>query len=156
VTVAVSGSVVWFSCADWMIGSRLIEGDYPDYAQVIPKDGDATVVEVARDELLSCVRRVSVVASERSRGMRFRVADGAVELLAQSADYGEATEYVACEVVSGSQAEVGFNAAYLAQALEAVAGAERVRIRLGSDQSPAVISVPDLDGWLHVVMPMRI
>lgn len=156
VTVAVSGSVVWFSCADWMIGSRLIEGDYPDYAQVIPKDGDATVVEVARDELLSCVRRVSVVASDRSRGMRFRVADGAVELEAQSADYGEATEYVACEVVSGSQAEAGFNAAYLAQALEAVAGAERVRIRLGSDQSPAVISVPDLDGWLHVVMPMRI
>jgi DNA polymerase-3 subunit beta len=154
VTVSVSDSVAWFGSADWMIGARLIDGDYPDYSQVVPKN-TTTVLDVPRGELLSCVRRVSVVTSDRAKGIRFRVADGVLELLAQSADYGEATESVACEVVSGTTAEVGFNANYFLQALEALDGVERVQIGLGSDHSPAAITAPDVDGWLHVVMPMR-
>lgn len=153
VTVAVSG-VAWFSCADWMIGARLVDGEYPNYDQVVPKDTQ-TVIDVSRDELLASVRRVSVVLSDRARGIKVRVAGGSVELLGQSADFGEASESVACEVVSGGEAEAGFNARYVLEALESVSGASSVRIGIGSDHSPAVISVPDLDGWLHVVMPMR-
>ena len=155
VTVSVSGAVAWFSCADWMIGARLVDGEFPNYDQVIPKD-TATVIDVSRDDLLASIRRVSVVLSDRARGIRFRVAGGSVELLGQSADFGEATESVACEVVSGSEAEAGFNARYVMEALESVSGASSVRIGIGSDHSPAAISVPDLDGWLHVVMPMRL
>jgi DNA polymerase-3 subunit beta len=155
VTVAISESVAWFSSADWMIGARLIEGDYPDYSQVIPT-GPSTVLDVPREDLIASIRRVSVVTSDRARGIKLRLADGALHLLAQSADYGEATESVACEVVSGAKAEVGFNASYLLQAVEAVSGAESVRLAVGHDEKqPAVISVPELDGWLHVLMPLR-
>lgn len=155
VTVAVSGAVAWFSCADWMIGARLVDGEYPNYDQVVPK-ATQTVIDVSRDELLASVRRVSVVLSDRARGIKVRVAGGSVELAAQSADFGEASESVACEVVSGGEAEAGFNARYVLEALESVSGASSVRIGIGSDHSPAAISVPDLDGWLHVVMPMRL
>lgn len=155
VLVSVSGSIVWFSCGDWMIGARLVDGQYPDYSQVVPK-ASQTVIDVSRDDLLACVRRVSVVTSERARGILFRVAGASVELLAKSADYGEATESVACAVVSGAEAEAGFNARYVLEALDSVPGATTVRLGIGSDHSPAVISVPEVDGWQHVLMPMRL
>ncbi len=133
---------------------RLIDGEFPNYEQVIPKETRYSV-SVDRDELLAALRRVSVVTSDRVRGVRFRLGPNVLEVSASSADFGEASEEIQLEF-SGDEMSVGFNARYLTEALTVLPEGSRVLLGLSDDQSPGVLQTEDEDSFQYVVMPMRL
>src|SRR2546425_120033 len=90
---------------------RLVEGEFPDYRQVIP-GAPRVQARVNRDDLLSALRRISLLASERSRGVKFHLERGKLELWASNPDQGEASEEVDVQY-TGEPLTTGFNARYL-------------------------------------------
>lgn len=154
-------SLVTFRADAWSLSARLIDGEFPTYSAVIPQSSTVTV-EVDRSEIAAAVRRVSVVTSDRAKGIALTVGEWGITLSASSADYGEASERVECDAPAGAEhGTVAFNAAYLLQALESLEGCDRVRLALGGDAAPALMTVAQgpqktMDGWMHVLMPMRL
>jgi len=133
---------------------RLIDGEFPNYEQVIPKALKSKVV-VDKNELLSALRRVSVVASDRARGVKLLIGEGQLTISASSPDFGEASEEI--EVAySGESLSVGFNSRYLTDVLAVLPDEQRVEIGLIDDASPGVIRAEDDDSYSYVVMPMRL
>lgn len=155
VTVRIGQNLASFAGEAWKVCVRLIDAEFPAYDQVMNVSAPVTV-EMSRDDLLSSIRRVSVVTSERSRGVAVRVVGDGLEVSANSPDHGEASEVVPMVPIEGSgESSVGLNASYLAGVLDALGGCERVQLSMGSDSTPCVLCVPGLAGWKHVVMPMR-
>lgn len=160
VLVQVGRSMVGMAAQTWQVRGRLIDGEYPNTRAVL--DGIQTVVEatVSRADLLSAVRRASVVTSDHARGIRVTATSDSISVAASSAEIGEASEVidaavrVPVDVPAGFRAVVGLNARYLAEALEAASATETIRIGLGGEASP--VTITGVDGWRHVLMPMRI
>lgn len=133
---------------------RLVDGEFPNYEQVIPKTAKSKVV-VDKNEILSALRRVSVVASDRARGIKLFVSDGQLTVSASSPDFGEASEEI--EVTyAGDGLSVGFNCRYLTDVLSVLPDDQRVEIALIDDASPGVIRAQDDESYSYVVMPMRL
>ncbi len=136
-----------------LLSCRLIDGEFPDYRQVIPKGHQIRVV-VERDRLIHAVRRIALVAHERSGGFRLALDDGQLELHAQNPDLGEATERLPVEY-QGDRFETGFNARYLLEAVSATASKEIV-LELRDELTPAQIRPVDSPDQVGVIMPMRL
>jgi len=153
VSVTVSGNEAMVTIGDSVLSMRLVEGSFPDYQKVIPKE-TPNEMKVSRDDLLHTLRRVSILSSERARGVRFRLSDNVLELSANNPDMGEATEELTVDY-SGSEMEIGFNARYLIDVLGILPEGGTVKIGLGDELSPGVLSGED-NGYHYVVMPMRI
>jgi DNA polymerase-3 subunit beta len=153
VSVTVTGHEAMITVGDSVLSMRLVEGSFPDYQKVIPKD-TPNRMKVSRDELLHTLRRVSILSSERARGVRFRLSDSTLELSANNPDMGEAKEELAVEY-GGAEMEIGFNAKYLIEVLGVLPEGGTVEIGFGDELSPGVLSGDDL-GYRYVVMPMRI
>lgn len=137
--------------------SKLVEGQFPNYEQVIPKSSPVQVV-VEREPLLAAIRRVAVIADDRTRPVRLTLAEGEVRLSAQSQELGEAEE--ALPASGRGDVTIGFNARYLVDALGPMDGAWTV-IGLKDGLSPGVFlsaaereSAPD-ESYRCVIMPMR-
>ena len=134
---------------------RAIEGEFPDYRQVIPKEVK-NHARLRRDELMSAVRRVSLLASERSRGVKLQLdADGHIEVSANSPDLGEATEELEVEY-KGEAMAVGFNGRYLLDVLGVHADGEHIDIGLTTAVGPGVIRSEEDPDYSYVIMPMRL
>ena len=136
-----------------LLSCRLIDGEFPDYHQVIP-DGHQIRIVVERERLIHAVRRIALVAHERSGGFRLALDDGQLELHAQNPDLGEATERIPIEY-QGDRFETGFNARYLQDALAATASKELV-LELRDELTPAQIRPVDSPDQIAVIMPMRL
>ncbi len=132
---------------------RLLDGQFPDYRQVIPKESEKSVT-VGRTALMDTLRRVSLIASDKTFGVRIDLGDGHVTLTSQNPDLGEAQEELAAEV-KGTGLKIGFNARYLIEALS-VLSCDKVRLELADELSPGVVRPVGEEGYLAVVMPMRI
>jgi DNA polymerase-3 subunit beta len=132
---------------------RLIEGEFPNYHQVIPDKLDRQLV-LAADPLLHALRRVSLLSSERSRAVTLELGDGKLVITSSNPDLGDAREELDIDY-TGEPLSVGFNSKYLMEAL-AVSGAKEVRFGLQDDLSPAQLVPTDDEDTLAVVMPMRI
>ncbi len=132
---------------------RLIEGEFPNYRQVIPKKLDRQLV-LSADPLLHALRRVSLLSSERSRAVTLELSDGKLVITSSNPDLGDAREELDVDY-AGEPLSIGFNSKYLMDAL-AVSGAKEVRFGLQDDLSPAQLVPTDDDDTLAVVMPMRI
>jgi DNA polymerase-3 subunit beta len=138
--------------------SKLVEGQFPNYEQVIPKTSPLRMV-VEREPLLAAIRRVAVVADDRTRPVRLTMAEGQVRLSAQSQELGEAEETLPAEF-TGTELTIGFNARYLLDALGPMDGAWAV-VGLKDALSPGVFlsatdraAAPD-EAYRCVIMPMR-
>jgi DNA polymerase-3 subunit beta len=107
-----------------------------------------------RDSLLQTVRRVSLLASERARGIKFSVQEDSLEVSANNPDLGEASEDVKVKY-GGDEIEIGFNSRYLLDVLNVLPDNEKVEISLKDQLSPGVVRGVD-KGYCYVVMPMRI
>lgn len=131
--------------------SRVVEGNYPNYQQVIPKE---TVhrVKIERQLLAECVHRVSLVTTERAQTLRLKFGKDQLEIAAQSPEYGEAHETVAIEY-AGPETQLGFNPAYLLDPLKALSK-DDVFFEFKDEMSPGVFKT--LDAFICVVMPVRI
>src|SRR5262245_2773626 len=133
---------------------RLIDGDFPDYTKVIPK-GNPNVARLDHDELLQALRRVSILSSERYKGIRMEFTNGRVSISANNPDLGEAAEDVEAEY-KGKQIYIGFNARYVIDVLSVLTGYGEVEIELKDELSPSVIRKSGVEGYLYVLMPMRL
>ena len=133
---------------------RLIDGDFPDYTKVIPK-GNPNIVKVEHNELLQALRRVSILSSERYKGVRMEFSNDKVAISANNPDLGEAVEEIEAEY-KGKALSIGFNARYLIDVLTVLDGDGEIDIELKDELSPSVIRKAGIDSYLYVLMPMRL
>jgi DNA polymerase III subunit beta len=132
---------------------KLGEGQFPPYDQVIPKENDK-IVAIERDVLLESLKRVSIIASDKTWGIRLSLSKGTLSIEADNPDLGNARENLDVEY-KGSPLQIGFNARYFIDLLSEM-GSKSVRLELGEDLDPAVIRPGDESNYLGVVMPMRL
>jgi DNA polymerase-3 subunit beta len=150
-SLGVHENQVVFGTGDAWLTSRRIDGQFPNYKQLVPEAFDHEVA-LPREELLDVVRRVSVMA-QRNSPLRLRFADGELTVSAQTQDIGEAHESLPAGF-SGEPLEIGFNAEFLRDGVESVAG-EQVRLKLISPLRPAVLQ-GEADDFLYLIMPIRL
>jgi DNA polymerase-3 subunit beta len=133
---------------------RLLEAEFPDYRQVIPA-GTRIRVRANRDDFLAALRRISLLASERSRGVKLSIEKGRLEISASNPDQGEASEDI--EVAYGGEAlSIGFNARYLMDVLGVHGEGEVVELALTDEVGPGVLRSSQDPDFTYVVMPMRL
>src|SRR5438093_594802 len=138
---------------NFVMTARLIEGQFPNYEAVIPKNHPGKLV-IARAALVSALRRVSVMAEERNKPVKMGLAPAVLRLTASSQDLGEAEETLDIDY-AGEEVAIGFNSRYLLDAIGAVEG-EQIVLEFKDALSPGVVrSVAD-EGYCCVIMPMRI
>jgi DNA polymerase-3 subunit beta len=137
----------------FLLASKLVEGQFPNYEQVLPKGHPRRLV-VAREPLAAAIRRVSVVADDRTRPVRLTASPGTLRLAASSQELGEAEEVLPAEFV-GEELAIGFNARYLLDAVSPMED-ERVIVDLKDGLSPGVFRGSADDAHVCVIMPMRI
>ncbi len=152
-----------FSLEDVILSSRLIEGPYPNFEQVIPKDNDKKLVADI-ESLTSTVRRVAILSNTLTHQVKFGLKRGAgasggsLELSSVNFDLGgEAKETIPCEY-TGEDMEVGYNANYVLDVLKQMEG-EKVTFELSTSVSAGIIySVPQKEGeeYLCLLMPLRL
>lgn len=151
VTVSVSDNKIRIEAGDFVLTSKLIDGTFPDYTRVIPKENDKIVV-VDRDAMMKAADRVVTISSERGKAVKLSIAPGAIAMSARS-DVGDAQDEVAADY-SGEPIDIGFNSLYVRD-IFAVLPAGSVTIKLADSGSPALIT-GGLDGWDGVLMPVRV
>jgi DNA polymerase-3 subunit beta len=134
---------------------RLIEGLFPDYKQVIPKQGEK-ILKVGRLRFLETLRRVSQIASDKSHAVKLELSAGLLRVLTQNPDLGDAKEEVPVDY-AGEPLKIGFNSRYITD-VAAVLKSDDVQLELADDLSPGVLrgAGPEDAGYTAVVMPMRI
>jgi DNA polymerase-3 subunit beta len=142
---------VVFAADDVWLTTRRIDGQFPNYKQLLPETFEHEVT-LPRAELLDAVRRVAVMA-QRNSPLRMRFAEGEVTLLAQTQDVGEARESLPV-AFSGEAMEIGFNADFLREGVESVT-ADDIQLRLISPLRPGLIHAAGDDFW-YLIMPIRI
>lgn len=153
VSLTISGNTMTAELGTCTLSMQLVEGNFPDYQQVLPKE-TPKIITAQRDDLLQTVRRVSILSSERARGIKFSLSGGTLKIAASNPDLGEAHEDVGVEY-EGEELEIGFNARYVLDVLGVMPEGGKVEIGLGDELSPGVIRGDD-EGYSYVVMPMRI
>ena len=142
---------VIFHAGDAWLTSRRIDGQFPNYEQLLPETFEAEIA-TPRAALLDVVRRSSVLA-QRNAPLRLRFAEGELDVAAQSQDVGEAHEAMAIDY-AGEPLEIGFNPEFLRDGLEAIAG-ETVQLRLINPLRPGLLASPDESFW-YLIMPIRL
>ena len=133
---------------------RLIDGDFPDYTKVIPQ-GNPNVAKIEHDELLQALRRVSILSSERYKGIKMEFSAGKISLSANNPDLGEAIEEIDAEY-KGKPISIGFNARYLLDVLGVLNEEGEINIELKDELSPSIVRKVGDEGYLYVLMPMRL
>jgi len=142
-----------FSFAGMEFVSKLVEGKFPDYNRVIPKN-HKNKVTLGRAPLLQSLQRAAILTSEKFKGVRVNIEPGTLRIASSNAEQEEAMEELEIDY-GGDAIEIGFNVTYLIDALTNM-GQEMVTVELQDTNSSALITVPDQAGFKYVVMPMRI
>jgi len=146
---------VFFKSGGLMLASATVEGVFPTFEKVIPKENDK-LLELGVGQFTDAVRRVSLLSNERSRAVKLSLQPGKLEIFSSNPEMGEAREMV--EVgYRGGELEIGFNARYLLDFLGAV-GEEKFTLHLKDEQTQGMLT-PLLTGeieYRYIVMPMRI
>lgn len=135
------------------IAGKLIDGTFPDYSRIIPTANDKPATFDAA-AMRAAIKRVVLVATEKTRVVRFDFDAGKVTLSATSPEFGTATEELACDY-SSDPVSIGFNAAYFADMLDCV-GTENVTVTLADSGSPTLFTETPHGDFVGVLMPMRI
>jgi DNA polymerase-3 subunit beta len=156
VEIARSENHLGFRTGSTQVFTRLIEGPYPNYEQVIPRENDkaATADKAA---LTSALRRMSIVASDQTHRIRMAFANGTCKLSVQTPDLGEAQEELNVSY-EGDPLEIGFNAAYLLEILKYIP-TDEVRMTFKAPERAATcepVGWDDPSSYLALVMPLRL
>jgi DNA polymerase-3 subunit beta len=142
-----------FELTDIVLITRLIEGSYPNYEQVIPKNNEKKM-KVDREEMLGAVRRASLLGREKTFPVKVELKDGSAVFSSNNPDVGEATEQLSIKYDS-SPLTLGFNARYMMDALQNLPG-EDVVMELQDSLSPTILRQSGDEEYFCVIMPMRI
>jgi DNA polymerase-3 subunit beta len=133
--------------------TKLVEGKFPDYNRVIPRN-HKNIVVLGRTALLSALQRAAIMTTDKFKGVRLNVEPGLLRVAANNADQEEAVDELDIEY-NGDAIEIGFNVTYLIDALTNM-GQDMVRVELSDGNSSALVTIPDNEHFKYVVMPMRI
>ncbi|TXD41616.1 DNA polymerase III subunit beta [Lujinxingia vulgaris] len=142
-----------FKSGPMSLSVRLIEGSFPDFTQVLPKESEHRAI-VEKDVFQQALKFVSLFASSKTNNVRISLSDDGLELYASDPDRGEATKVVPMQY-SGQAVKAGFNYRYLNDVVSALDGSE-VSIEIIDTLSPTLIRDTQRDEMLFVVMPMRL
>jgi DNA polymerase-3 subunit beta len=156
IEVAKSDNHLGFRTGSTLVFTRLIEGPYPNYEQVIPRENDRSCT-VEKDGLASALRRVGVVASDQTHRVRLQFSGGALQLSVSTPDLGEAQDEMAV-TYDGDVLEIGFNANYLLEILKYMP-TDEVRLTFKAPERAATVEPVGWDDpalYLCLVMPLRL
>jgi DNA polymerase-3 subunit beta len=142
-----------FSVGNVQFLTRLIEGTYPNYENVIPLANEKKMF-IERDVFTKVLRRISVMSKERANAVRFDIGEDKLIVSSSNPDLGEAREEVAVDYKDG-KLSVGFNARYMIDVLEAIS-TEKVILELQDPLSPVLVKEDGNENYKCVIMPMRI
>ena len=151
--IGFEGSSVLVKSEEVSLVMRLIEGEFPNYSQVLPKQVGSTII-VPTQETIRALRRVALLSAERSRAIKVVLSEGLLTISATNPDLGEAQEELDINY-DGETIEIGFNATYVLDALNTT-GAKETRLCVSEANAPAEIGASEPDGSRAVVMPMRL
>jgi DNA polymerase III subunit beta len=155
VSMSTHENQIVFGAGGVTLSSRLIDGQFPNYRQLLPESYEHEVT-LSRAEFASVVRRVSLMA-QRNAPLRLRFEQGSVTLSAQTPDVGEAAESLPVNY-QGEELEIGFNPQFLQDGLESIS-TDEVRLRLISALRPGLLEEGDPvgpDSFLYLIMPVRL
>lgn len=133
--------------------SKLIDGKFPDYERVIPKN-HVKVIKLNRDLLLNSLQRVAILTNEKFRGVRIVLGEGSLKIISNNAEQEEAQEEIEIDYI-GEALDIGFNVTYLLDFLNNVSQ-DVIELHLADANSSALFILPGNETFKYVVMPMRI
>ena len=133
--------------------TKLVEGKFPDYNRVIPKNHKNTIT-LGRVPLLACLQRTAILTSEKFKGVRLNLEPGLLRVASNNAEQEEAVDELEIDY-SGDAIEIGFNVTYLIDVLTNMEQ-DMVRMDLADSNSSVLITIPEQSSFKYVVMPMRI
>lgn len=151
--VSVVSNNIIFNAGEVTLMMRMMEGEYPDYKRVLPKDNEVAVF-VNREQMVESIRRISVISEEKTRGIKLYFKKNKMIIESQNPEIGDAKEEVEVEG-SNETLEIGYNSRYLLDAFSAMEG-ERVKMNFKDNLSSGLFHSEDDDKYLCVVMPMRL
>jgi DNA polymerase-3 subunit beta len=142
-----------FSFSGLEFVTKLVEGKFPDYNRVIPKN-HKNKITLGRTTLLASLQRAAILTSDKFKGVRLNVEAGLMKIASSNAEQEEASEEIEIDY-SGDAIEIGFNVNYLMDALANMTQ-DMVTLELQDSNSSALLTIPQQGGFKYVVMPMRI
>ena len=148
-----AGNQAKFSFEGMEFVTKLVEGKFPDYNRVIPKN-HKNIITLGRVPLLASLQRTAILTSEKFKGVRLNIEPGTLRVASNNAEQEEAIDELDIDY-AGDAIEIGFNVTYLIDAL-ANMDQDMVKIELADSNSSALLTIPDDAAFKYVVMPMRI
>jgi DNA polymerase-3 subunit beta len=153
VTIGLNKNHIFFMINDIVLTSRLIEGNYPNYDQVIPQDNEKNAV-IDKVAISKALRRAAIMSRERTNAVRFDLEPGKLTLISINPDVGEAREEIAAQY-KGDPISIGYNVRYLLDAIQIMDG-DTVGFDLQDPLSPSLLREGEGKSYKCVIMPMRI
>lgn len=152
--IAAAGGNAFFVRDDLSLSVKLADENFPPYSKVIPSKQSRTII-AARATLVEALRRISLVANDKSGGVQLMIEPGLLRIQSQNPEVGEGSEEIDVDY-AGDPLRIGFNARYLLDALSAMTHDE-IAIELSGERDPGVLKPVGDDGkFIGVIMPMRI
>jgi DNA polymerase-3 subunit beta len=148
-----AGNQAKFSFEGMEFVTKLVEGKFPDYNRVIPKN-HKNIITLGRTTLLASLQRTAILTSEKFKGVRLNIEPGTLRVASNNAEQEEAVDELDIDY-AGDAIEIGFNVTYLIDALTNMEQ-DMVKIELADSNSSALLTIPDDAAFKYVVMPMRI
>src|SRR2546429_5454773 len=153
VTVGAQKNQVFFKTRDVELMSRLIEGTYPNYQQVIPAQSTTTITAKTQD-LLFTTKMVSLFSKDAANVIKFKAEGGKLTLTANTSEVGQNIAEVEAKI-EGQDLQVAFNSKYLLDVL-AIIGSEEVQLGFTGPLNPGLIKPVGKDNYLYIIMPVRV
>ncbi|MFO7909306.1 MAG: DNA polymerase III subunit beta [Halomonas sp.] len=153
VSLTLGSTHVRIHTGDFTFTSKLIDGKFPDYERVVPRNGDKVLL-AERADLRQMLSRTAILSNEKYRGVRLYLEPGNLKVMANNPEQEEAEENIAVEY-NGAAMEIGFNVGYLVDVLS-VLNEDRMQMTLANSNSSALMEEPGGGDALYVVMPMRL
>ena len=153
IEIDISSNKITFYIEKLILISKLIDGNFPDYTRVIPKNNNNHLT-IDRQNLLSAVDRVSTIANEKSPSIKFKLLNNLINLSSINSENSTATEDIEANYI-GDEIEIGFNSRYIMDILDNLEENE-IKISFSDNSSPIIIKENTTSENIYVLMPMRV
>lgn len=153
IAIVIGSNHIRATTDDFTFTSKLVDGKFPDYQRVLPRSPDKIVLG-SRLELRQAFTRTAILSNEKYRGVRLKLTENALDIVANNPEQEEAEETVSVEY-QGESLEIGFNVSYLLDVLGVLSG-EQIKLSLADPNSSALLEESDAGDSVYVVMPMRL
>ena len=151
--VNVNSKNISFKINDYLLLSKLVEGNYPDYNKVFPGSLPNTL-KMNKGLLKTSLQRLSILSSEQFKGVKFKITDGNVNLSTINSQQESGNESIECNY-NGEDLEIGFNLSYLLETLDVI-DTEHIIINLGGSDMGCLVTADGDESSKYIIMPMRV